>query len=473
MNAPRTKLSVQNSSLSDVKPEHSFEAARKYLLMTQNGYVRSRHSHIRQQLFGLAGQGKTLQSPDNAQKDIICHMAGLTKLSYETSCESSMDVLDWAVTDNAFTNHRMLEYTVRYWATHFRKSSMYTANDGLRCSKQFKSLMPESPYLSQIEWSCWTNASSTEAIDMHELALRVRKNVFGDNHACVLQSTIILGSLHQGWNNSTVAAEYFYQAAKTSMVISPKYHTTTITCAIRFLSCVESITSHERTEMITRKIEMLEYVIEAHKHQHGPTSESVIKYLNLLAAIYTEIDEEEHATKIYRELHEIITKKHGKASTEATNVSGKLMVLLRKDQQHVDLGYTVSIFETSDESMDVNDVRRVSMTIQLSETYRLRGEIVLAEETLVLLWSKVTEADRLQSTLETRLAIIDIAIAYATFLGHCNRQEEATTVLICVWSQFEQEVQKWLQVAMRMKTVAVMLKLNGCLHVSLAIFQAV
>ena len=443
-------------------------------VVIRQGIVRFRHGTIRQHLLDLAGQGNTLMPLKEAQRDLV--MRGLTYAKFcLTDHDPAFEPLDGSAVSEVFRSHELLEYVSRYWIFHFRHSSLFSSKDKFDLPAEFRTVFPDTSRMAAIEWACWESQTSThEAMSLHDLALRVRKEVFGESHRAVLQSLIVVGTIHRHISLLSEASVYFYRASRVAQSVLQKFSTVAITCTTTFLACTETIKVTQRTLIITHKEEMLKFIISAYKHQHGETSDIVIRYYKMLASLYVEIKEEHLATVIYTELHEIIARRFGKHSHEAKEVSEQLVVTLRKGKKTQDITEgTMSIFETYEETMDITDVRRILITIQLAESHEAKGDILLAEEVFINLWLKITEICRLQHSIELHIAKIDIALAYARFLRRCHRHEEASSILICVWTEYEHEVHGSETIIVRLKTIGELMRSIGLLQVAISVFTRV
>ena len=297
----------------DIKSElgHAYGS----LVVIQNGFVRFRHSAIRSHLVKLQADGKKLLSQKDSQTDLTMRLLAYCKICLTKAYEPAFNPVDMVDVDELFHKHSLLEYAVRNWTLHFRSSSLPRNTGSYEFSNEFKAIFPSSTHLAMLEWACWeTQSSIIEAIVMHDLACRVRESVLGEKHESVLQTIIICGNLARKSSDAQEAGTYFYRAFHIARQILHKNSSITITCATTFLTITESIFTTKRTDFVSRKEEILKYVIVACKHQYGKTSDIVIRYYKTLAQMYVEIHEEQEAEIIWRELHEIIILRHGKGS---------------------------------------------------------------------------------------------------------------------------------------------------------------
>lgn len=337
------------------------------LVEIRDGVVRFRHVTIHQYLLELSKAGKTELSLHDAHSDLIYRCLVYTNTQVAKTSECRMNVLDSKAIEALFETHELLEYTTRYWTTHFRHSSMYRANGKHEFTSEFRRCYAPSVFLAQIEGSCWESQSSTvEAIEMHRFALSIRKNLFTDCSEVVLQSLITIARSNERISRIVEASEFFYQACKLSQTILGVHSTVTTNCAEAYITSSETITSTTRTEVTTRKEEMLKVVITSHKHYHGSSSEGTMKYSKLLAQLYTEIQETFQATRIYREVYEACIENYGEFHSETISISRDLTTCFLQDSQYEGvLVHLRRLYEKAGDIMDVIDIRFVKTTVRM------------------------------------------------------------------------------------------------------------
>ena len=194
---------------------------------------------------------------------------------------------------------------------------MYHSSDSFHLTDEFKAVFPSTTQLALLEWACWKSETShMESIRILDLALRVRQAVFSEEHICILQGLIVCGSVWRETTYTTEAADCFYRASTIGRRILSKYHAVIASCTIAFLTITDSVAVTTRTASVTRREDMLTYMIEMYKYQHGKTHDLVIRYYKVLAQLYVDIHEEHKAETIWRELREIVIIRFGKGSQE-------------------------------------------------------------------------------------------------------------------------------------------------------------
>lgn len=443
-------------------------------VVIRNGILRFRHSTIRDFFMKKAREGKSIRLID-AHKELVLKLLLYVKLRLAKPSEPSFESLDKTTVDEVFQNHQLLEYAVRYWASHFRQSSWIDSKGGITTTVELKHVYPESTFFALLEWACWESQTSImEAFHLHDLVLRIRQSILGDKHEDVLQSLIIVALFHDKLAQKREAGVCYYRASKIGQLVLREYSIITVQCTKLFLACVESFTFTSRTELVTFKEEMLRYIIEVHKHQHGHQSEIVIKHCKALAALYLAIHEESKAAKMYHEVYELTIKKYGKSSEQAREVSEELTVVINKDGKSEDVErYTTSIFETAEETLEVWDRKRIQLTIRQAEAFAARGKTFEAEEIYVTLWRRVTEVCRSKRTVDMHVLKIDMALSYVEFLRRHSRIEEASNILMVIWSEYGHEMHGSEVIAIRLKKIGETMKAVGLLAVAISVFTAV
>lgn len=457
--------------ISDIK--HDINVTLASLVMIQNDYVRFSHSTIRSHLLQVQDEGKRLRSRLSAQSDMVTRLLAYCHFSLPMIKDPVFGFAGHVDIDKMFTKYALLEYAVRTWTSHFQSSAMYQQHEALQLTEDFKAVFPSTTQLALLEWACWSFEGS-KAIKVLDLSLRVRQAVLPETHVSVLQALIVCGSFWREATHTTQAADCFYRASKMSQRVLSKYHAVIAACTTTFLTITESISTTTRTELVTRREELLIYIIEIYKYQHGKTHDLVIQYSKVLAKLYVDIHEEHKAEIIWRELREVMITKFGKGSEEETNVSESLTIVLKKGDKKIDdTEYEQGIFEIITE-MEVWNIRRIKLTVELALSYEARGEYPMAEELFVSLWRRLTEQchhPHHHHGVDIHTHLIDIVIEYVRFLRRCNRHEEASSVLLCIWTEYEEYDFESEAIFLRLKNVGELMRAVSLLSVAVSVFK--
>ena len=336
------------------------------LLQVRDGIVRFRHTAIRQYLEDQSKSGKYLLRREDAHRELTYRCLAYTNTLVTNKAHCTTTAFGSAEVEGLFRTHHLLQYAVRYWTKHFCGSPMYRENGKHEITSEFHQYFSKSVLQARIEWACWdTQSSIIESLEMHRLALILRKSILTESHETVLQTLITIARTYERTTNTIEACPYYYEASKISRKVCGTYSEVTTTCAEAFLTCTTSIETTTRTEIITRKEEMLQVIIATHEHHHGHSSEEVIRYKKQLAQLYTEIQETTLAIKIYREVHEACVEVYGEFHSETTTVCGGLAVVLQRESRYEDvLIYLRLSFRRAEENMDLIDIRRIRITVR-------------------------------------------------------------------------------------------------------------
>ena len=338
------------------------------LLQVRDGIVRFRHVAIRQYLEDLSKAGKNLFKREDAHRELTYRCLAYTNTLATSKTQCTTTALSSTEVEVLFQTHHLLEYAARYWTKHFCGSPMYRQNGKHEITSEFHHYFSRSLLQAQIEWACWdTQSSIKESLDLHRLALNLRKIILTETHETVLQTLITIARTYEKITNTIEARTYYYEASKLSRVVCGSYSEVTTTCAEAFLIATTSITTTTRTEIITRREDMLQVIIATHEHHHGHCSEEVIRYKKQLAQLYTQIQETTLAIRIYREVYEACVEFYGEFHEETTTVCGGLAVVLQRESRYEDvLIYLRLSFKRAEEHMDIMDIRRIRITVRPS-----------------------------------------------------------------------------------------------------------
>ena len=348
------------------------------LLQVQDGIVRFRHVAIRQYLEDLVKAGKYLLKREDAHRELTYRC-----LAYINNLVTSKTICSVVVSGSdeveaLLQTYHLLEYATRYWIKHFRSSSMYRQNGQHEITAEFRDYFSRSVLQARIEWGCWNiQFSITETLEMHRLALNLRKSILIESHAIVLQTLITIARTYEKTNNATEACTFYYEAFKLSRTVCGAYDEVIMTCVESFLTCITSVVTTTRTETITRKEEMLQMVIATHAHYFGHSSEEVIRYKKMLAQLYIEIQETILAIGIYREVYETCIELYDEFHSKTTTVDESLVVILQRESRYEEmLLYLRLSFTRAEDNMDVTNIRRIRITVRSSV---MTGKVFLTD----------------------------------------------------------------------------------------------
>lgn len=337
------------------------------LVVIKDEIVRIRHVSIRHYFSEHLHRGSSHLKIQDCQLDLVTRCIAYVKYHLTSPDKPSLEPLGSRAVEENFNTHHLLEYTVRYWTAHFRASPMYDVNGSHKPTPEFSKLFPDSVAFALMEWTCWELQSTiTEAVDMHLLALSVRRSLKKD-HASVLQCLMIVATTYEKLSIYAEASKFYYQASKMSQLVISKYSSLTTLMAHAYLKCTASMKVTERNEIANHKEELILLIIETEEHHHhGTVTKEIISYKKTLAALYMEIKEYALAVKIQHEVYRACVEYYGEFSSETMDVYGSLTtghshgLKGQSWEEHI-----LTVFMISEKTMQIADRRRIDATVSL------------------------------------------------------------------------------------------------------------
>jgi len=472
-------VDTARGTLSDkgVDVQATIQTLKPFLTLHEH-IVRFRHPIIHTALHNFAKQSKIPIHLQESETDLLLRVLTYAKTTLRDKGEPVINNQDPTISDRLFRQHHFLEYTVRYWVLHLQQSPLAPKTSGeFKPTAELQRALPETtvlPILEQLVWD--TQLPIPEAIDLHKLVGTVRRTVFTDNHPSVLQTYFAVATSYLLIDKPTEAQKYFYLCAKISRTILSDVHPLTLECATQYLKITESMVTKTRTEITTHREEILVMLISSYERQYGSTSELVIQTRKLLVELYASIDEEDRAMEVYRLIQGATIQQYGRNSHQAQDVQGHLSVVLGKRRDSTMDGYKESFFHeddhVEDETVEVFDVASIVAYLRRAEQYTSRKELSLAEQTYVELWQEVSSKCRSSQSVEWHEKNIEVATSYSQFLKTQKRVSEATSILTCVWQQYEHHQLSYSEkIVAQLTHVAKEMKSTGSYTQALSIFR--
>ncbi|KAL7957466.1 hypothetical protein V8C34DRAFT_325131 [Trichoderma compactum] len=405
-----------------------------------------------------------LPSEQAAQKQLTLLMLLYVKLSLKEAGDIPSDVLDYNFVLSSFSADSLLGYVVQNWVEHFLASDF----TGPEVSEVF----PKSVTFALLERTCWARIYTKEQLVVnHKIAFQIRQECFKDREAVVVHNLVTLGYIYLNiLGLKTDASFYFYEAAILGKQILSDTSTIVKICMETFFDCVTGIKINDATDIFTthsgHKIDivtwyegMLRLAIEIYAQKYGSHSDEVISWYQKLAKFYADIKKEEQAMGAYQEIRAILTVREGKESHRVKQMNAyfaTLNIVLNGAPSDKVGVLEEMIFETS-RNIEITDIRCVELWMTLAHTYESCEDSEHrshAERLYVNLWQRIT-ADHAPATMvDIHLIRIDIALEYARFLGRQNRIQEACSILICLWAEYQKFTLQSERIIIRIREVA-------------------
>ncbi|UKZ82764.1 hypothetical protein TrVFT333_010560 [Trichoderma virens FT-333] len=429
----------------------------------KDGYVHFRtkttQSFMKEHLFKMS-----IQSEQATQKQLTLLMLLYVKFTLKDIGDISTNVLDYGFVLSLFSADPLLAYVVQNWVEHFQASGF----TGPEVSEVF----PNSITFALLERTCWTRIYTKEQlVTSHKLAFQIRQDCFKDREVVVLHNFITLGHVYLNiLGLKTDASFYFYGAAKLGKEILSETSTLVKKCMDIFFDCVtgleinydiEIFTTHNKhkIDIVIWYEEMLRLAIEIDGQTYGSHSDEVISWYQKLAKFYTDMKKEEQAMTTYQEIRAILVAREGKESSRVKQINAYFATLdIVLNGAPIDkIGELEElIFETS-ENIEITDLRCIELWMRLARSYescKNLEHLSHAERLFVSLWQRITANYSPAVKVDIHLVRIDIALEYARFLGRQNRIQEACSILICLWAEYQKYTLESETIIIRIREVA-------------------
>lgn len=447
-------------------------------IVTGEGLVTLRHRNIKDALVATPDSSPVSLRLKNRHQDLLMRLFTCIKRSqhFQIDHEPMLAFLDQETVEARFASDRILEYAVRYWPVHFRKSpGLYKAEGDLSLPKDFVAVFPQSLGFASLEGEAWRHQSMPhEALEIFKIAYRVRRAVFGNDHSCVLQSAIYCALFCESTLvRPTEAIEWYVKASRIGRAVLGVQAELVINCCTTILRLSQSLISTTRTTIATYREETLILLVSAYKHRYGERSEEVLEIYNTLVALYKFIGEEKKKEEILIQIKEITVVDHHDSHGRPNQGSRHLSVTLKKKEHSEIDTYGGCLFDYSEEeSEETWTILRVEKIISIVIKLIHAKSYSRAEEMLLELWLKLDEHCRGSHVVEWHEQKIQVTLKYVEVLICQSRREEASALLISCWNEYSSHtISTFESIIVQLREVAVWMQKVEMSSVALTVFQ--
>ncbi|KAF9884696.1 hypothetical protein FE257_001325 [Aspergillus nanangensis] len=419
------------------------------LVTVNDGVVSFKHTILRHYVLGLAGavadfsnSGKFPFHLKEAHYDLVIRSLAHAKCHVHEELEVTMTPLAVSTQTHFFRKYDLLEYTVRYWTTHFLASPMAEVEE-YKLTGTFKQCISDSVLLALLEASCITSQYTLEHAELlQSTGFKIRKAVFGASALSVLQALVFQIVLSQRLQR-VETLEYAYEAWTLGKEVFGFNSSVVKSCAEIFIHIFASTTEVTETHF-SRQEELLVYLVDVAKEDRGGSHDVTIKYTRMLVQLYIQLQQIEKATYICKELYDISVSRYGQFSAETAEIG----TILFEQLHHMSESETVQeIIETSHQwtiqTLDVTDIKRIDSTLSIVEIYEKRGDITKAEDMFFQLWQAITRVEQISEEIVEKQ--IRVALAYSEFLVRHSSKVEAENIVTTLWTSIERRKEFMLE----------------------------
>lgn len=128
-------------------------------------------------------------------------------------------------------------------------------------------------------------------VSLRTLETSIYQQVLTSNHPATLQAVFCQALLYRSLKDSapSQASQVLYHAVKISQTVLSVRHVITMQITKDFLDITSSQVTTSKTDVIVKRIEMLQLLVECYKVHYGATSERVVSTLTQLSEHYKSI----------------------------------------------------------------------------------------------------------------------------------------------------------------------------------------
>lgn len=444
------------------------------LVFFQNNLVYLRHGQVRAAILNVFSKGKFLPSIKDRHVDFARRLLLYTKQTVTDSHDPSLVPLARSVTEDLLQKHPLLEFALRYWANYVKLAFGCTGDQEVTtAAKELRSVLPTSTTVPLLEMTVWANKGTPLLRSIYGIQTRLYRKILNSNHPATLQAILSQALFYRHMYNGVPAesSPVFYEAAKICQSILSVRHLITMQMIRFFLEATEEQTTESKTEVMTRRIEMLQLLVEGYKVHYGATNAMVTSTLTQLSEHYRLIKEERKAQEITASLQVSVADSTTKRSGPRQNDDSLLVHLHgRKDPRATETSTALALDAT-----EVDELITWSFDLEALLTKAERqvtgGQVEEAERTYVELWQQASREYRLNHTTEHKLKMVQAVLAYARFLKSQQRDNEAASILAGFWEEYEQTVSSEEPVVSHFLQLAQVMKSVGLSVIALEVFK--
>ncbi|KAL4998513.1 hypothetical protein BDV10DRAFT_166715 [Aspergillus recurvatus] len=443
------------------------------LVFLQYDYVSIRHGLIRSAIVEVFTQGKLVPSLKDRHTDLLTRLLVYIKSTVREQHEpSSLPSLDYHETNTLLDKHPLLEFALRYWVAVFRQTTVFSKDGEPAASKEIAKLLPTSTTVVRLLRSVLDNVSTPYLVTFQTSITNVYRTILTAENVTTLQAIITLATLLRQVNRPETLT-LFYEAAILSQKLLTTRHIVTQQMVTTYLEITTESITETKTDIMIKREEMLQVLVQCYKIHYGNTSEKVIAVLQQLAEHYRKVRETKKAETIIADIQSITSTEYGSSSTGS---AGSLDIrLVGRGKPGSEGGYILRLdLEEEDELLETTEAYEVDALVERAGEYIQSGRVDLAERLYVEFWQRATRESRVHSSAvwdEKRMKII---LAYSVFLRSQKREHEASSVLTSFWQDHQQtSVSLSESAVVHLEEIAKVMKSVGLSTTALSVFKQV
>lgn len=442
------------------------------LVFLQDGQILLRHNQIRSTLIDIFSKGKLIPTIRDRHAELVTRLLVYIKVTITQQHEPSLTPLEWPEVTLLMNKHPLLDFAVRYWPLHLQQTNVFVKDGRGQAVKEFSKYFPTSLAVTLLGNALWENRPIPELLSYHIMVTNIYRQILNVNHTVTLQSMISLALLYRKLDYITEAIPLLHEAATLSRNLLSHRHIVTMKMASIFLELTEQSVTSTKTEVMTRREEILLLLVECHKSLYGNTSENVVSTLRLLVEHYRLMKQEQKVQEILVTIRSITTTEYD-GSSQDTHGNRHVHLRSRDKKGATEVGVSLLLdVEERDELIEISESFDFEAMIKLAEKYLVEGQIILAEQTYVEIWQRVSKEYHAQiSSVWEERKLLSV-LAYSKFLHSQKREYEASSILSSVWLEYQQtSISISERSISHFQEIAKMMKVVGLSTIALSVFK--
>jgi hypothetical protein len=415
-------LSQVIDPLSTLKPVNS-------LAFLHDGMVYLRHGLIREAILDIFAKGKLMPNMKDRHADLVTRLLFYIKSTVTQEREPSMAGLDSHETGQLLKRHPLLDFAIRHWPFHLRKTETFIKEGDLSAAKMVAKVFPSATTALLLQKTLWDYKPKHVALVYQATTTNICRHLQAPKNALTLQSVIFLASLCRDIGLKAESIPLFYEATITANTLFSPGHTVTIQTASTFLELTETFVTTEKSDVMQKREEVLLILIECYKIQYGKTSEVVISTQNRLVEHYRYIKEEHKAQKIIESIRSVTSNEFGEPDS---NLHVHLKTKHTERKQVETTAHLQLDVEEHDELILETEEFNFEQSIRQAEKYSTEKKTELAEQAYIEIWQRVSKEYRSHHSEQWLERKMKTVLRYSKFLRSHNRENDASSVLSSV-----------------------------------------
>jgi tetratricopeptide (TPR) repeat protein len=412
------------------------------LVFCQNNMVSLRHGQIRTAIIDTINKAKLFPTVGNKHVDLVRRLLLYIKLNVTDEEELSETPISSHRTSKMMEQFPLLDFALRYWANHTKIALGSETDQQIHTvAKELRPFLPIKPIVPLLEMTVWQAKSTPVLKSLHGVQVRLYQQILTVDHPATLQAIICQALFYREIRDvvPSETSDIFYHAAAICHKALSAQHVITRKTALDFLESTADQITKSRTQIMIRRTEMLQLLVECYKVQYGQSSGIVITTLTQLVEHFKYINEEHKAQQLAASLQTSLTESTTSQSTVSHQSDESLLVHLHGRRPSVQEATTFALD-------DIEADEPISQIIDSqSSLYReIKSHVhSIEEETASRPESTTTESSFLEtisSTSATHSSSITAARSLTDMYWSQHRWKDATkslkAVLRRVWPSF-------------------------------------